>query len=81
MKEAVWRLESVKDSLYFARDEYDAASGSSAITILTPWNQFRSLNLERIRQELLLPHFFDLRNIYKRKEAENAGLHYYAVGK
>jgi UDPglucose 6-dehydrogenase len=81
MKEAVWRLESIKDSLYFARDEYDAASGSSAIAIITPWNQFRSLNLARIKEELLLPHFFDLRNIYKRKEVESAGLRYYAVGK
>jgi UDPglucose 6-dehydrogenase len=81
MKEAVWRLESIKDSLYFARDEYDAASGSSAIAIITPWNQFRSLNLAKIKEELVLPFFFDLRNIYKREEVENAGLRYYAVGK
>jgi UDPglucose 6-dehydrogenase len=81
MKEAVWRLESIKDSLYFAKDEYDAASGSSAVVIITPWNQFRSLDLQRIKNLLLVPCFFDLRNIYKREEAENAGLRYYAVGR
>jgi UDPglucose 6-dehydrogenase len=81
MKEAAWRMESIRDSLYFAKDEYDAASGSSAIAIVTPWNQFRSLNLQKIKSLLLIPCFFDLRNIYKREEAENAGLRYYAVGK
>jgi UDPglucose 6-dehydrogenase len=81
MKEAELRLASIKESVYFAQGEYDAAAGAAALVILTPWNEFRNLDLEKIKKLLALPCFFDLRNIYKRKEAENAGLRYFAVGK
>jgi UDPglucose 6-dehydrogenase len=81
MEEASWRLESIKDSVRFAAGEYDALEGAEALVILTPWNQFRNLDLDRVRKSLTLPYFFDLRNIYKREEVETAGLRYFAVGK
>jgi UDPglucose 6-dehydrogenase len=81
MKEAEWYLESIKDKVYFAGDEYDAAAGAHAVVIITPWNQFRNLDLLRIKKLLALPCFFDLRNIYKRDEVEGLGLKYFGVGK
>jgi UDPglucose 6-dehydrogenase len=81
MKEAEWRLKSIKNKVYFAANEYDAASGAHAVVIITPWNQFRNLDLPRIRKLLALPYFFDLRNIYKRDEIEELGLKYFGVGK
>jgi UDPglucose 6-dehydrogenase len=81
MKEAAWRLEPLKDAIYFAKDEYDAITGAHALALLTEWNQFRNLALEKVKQLLALPHFFDLRNIYKKEEAENAGLRYFGIGK
>ncbi|AEF81959.1 UDP-glucose dehydrogenase family protein [Leadbettera azotonutricia] len=81
MKEALWRFESIKDYVYFARDEYDAIENADALVILTPWNQFRNLDLPRIKKLLALPYFFDLRNIYKRNEIEEIGLIYFAIGK
>ncbi|HOJ98111.1 MAG TPA: UDP-glucose/GDP-mannose dehydrogenase family protein [Termitinemataceae bacterium] len=81
MKEASWRLSAIKDSLYYAHDEYEAIEGADALVILTEWNQFRNLDLERVRRLLRAPYFFDLRNIYKRQEVEAAGLTYFAVGK
>ncbi|MDR2186119.1 MAG: UDP-glucose/GDP-mannose dehydrogenase family protein [Treponema sp.] len=81
MKEAAWRLASVKDSLFFAQDEYDAVKGAHALALLTEWNQFRNLNLVRVKSLLALPCFFDLRNVYKREEVETAGLDYFGVGK
>jgi UDPglucose 6-dehydrogenase len=81
MKEAAWRLQSIKDSLFFAADEYDAMSGAHAAVILTEWNQFRNLDLPRVKNLLALPYFFDLRNIYQQEEAENAGLRYTGIGK
>lgn len=81
MKEASWRLAAIKDSLYYAHDEYEAIEGADALVILTEWNQFRNLDLERVRRLLRAPYFFDLRNIYKRHEVEAAGLTYFAVGK
>jgi UDPglucose 6-dehydrogenase len=80
MQEAVWRLGAVKDSVYFANNEYDAVAGSHALVIITEWNQFRNLDLVKIKQTLASPYFFDLRNIYKAEEASAAGLYYCGVG-
>ncbi|MDR2258853.1 MAG: UDP-glucose/GDP-mannose dehydrogenase family protein [Treponema sp.] len=80
MKEAEWRLQSIKEHLIFASDEYDAVTGADALVILTEWNQLRNLDLPRIKKLLTLPYFFDLRNIYKQEEAENAGLRYTGTG-
>jgi UDPglucose 6-dehydrogenase len=81
MKEAAWRLEPVRDALYFAENEYDAARGAHGLVILTPWNQFRSLDLAKLKTLLSQPYFFDLRNIYNRNEAESVGFRYFGVGK
>jgi UDPglucose 6-dehydrogenase len=80
MKEARWRLRPMADSLYFAEDEYDCIRGAHALVLLTEWNQFRNLDLKRVKELLALPCFFDFRNIYERKEAEAAGLRYFGVG-
>ena len=81
MKEAKWRLEEIKSSIYFANDEYDATNGSDAIILLTEWNQFRNLDLDRIKELMRQPYFFDLRNIYSREKAEAAGLKYFCTGR
>jgi UDPglucose 6-dehydrogenase len=80
MGEAAWRLESIASALYFARDEYDALAGAHALVLLTEWNQFRNLDLERVKEALALPCFFDLRNVYTREEIEGAGFRYFGVG-
>jgi UDPglucose 6-dehydrogenase len=81
MREARWRLPDIGDSLYFAKDEYDAAEGAQGLAIITPWNQFRNMDLGRIKSLLTLPCFFDLRNIYRREDVEKAGLRYFGVGR
>jgi UDPglucose 6-dehydrogenase len=80
MQEAASRLNAIKDSIYFANDEYDVLEGSHALVIVTEWNQFRNLDLERVQKTLKSPYLFDLRNIYKREEATAAGLRYFGVG-
>lgn len=81
MKEASWRLESLKDSLVFASDEYDALAGADALVLMTEWNQLRNLDLDRVKSSLRSPLFFDLRNVYKRSDVESKGFKYFAVGK
>ena len=81
MDEASWRLEGLKSALYFADDEYDAIKGSNALIIITEWNQFRNLNLVKVKELLKEPYFFDLRNIYSREKAESAGLKYFCTGR
>jgi UDPglucose 6-dehydrogenase len=80
LKEAEWRLASIKDRLVLARDEYDAILGADALVILTEWNQFRTLDLGRVKKLLNGTGFFDLRNIYVRHEVEAAGFRYFGVG-
>lgn len=81
MKEAAWRLDSLKDSLVFAKDEYDALAGADALVLVTEWNQFRNLDLERAAGLMKGRHFFDLRNVYKRAEVEAKGFVYFGVGR
>ena len=80
MKEAEWRLSSIKDSVYFASDEYDAMQGAAALIIATEWNQFRNMNLQKVKESLTSPYFFDLRNIYKSDHVLSLGLKYYGIG-
>jgi UDPglucose 6-dehydrogenase len=81
MKEALWYLESIKEKVFFASGEYYAMEGADGLAILTPWNQFRNLDLKKTKELLAHPYFFDFRNIYNRAEVESAGLRYFALGK
>lgn len=80
MDEAKWRLANLKDRITYCQNEYEAIEGCDALVILTEWNQFRSLNLPRVKELLNEPYFFDLRNIYKREMMEKAGFYYFGVG-
>jgi UDPglucose 6-dehydrogenase len=85
-REASWRFTAIENAVFYAEDEYQAVEGAHALVILTPWNQYRNLDLLRIKNLLSAsaesaPGFFDLRNIYKRKEVEAAGFVYFAVGR
>jgi UDPglucose 6-dehydrogenase len=80
MQEAVWRLKPIEESITFAVNEYNAIEGCHALVLATEWNQFRNLDLAKIKKLLLNPLFFDLRNIYKREEVAAAGFSYFGVG-
>jgi len=80
MEEAAWRLEHIKEHTAFTADEYEAMDGADAVLILTEWNQFRNLDLNRVKQLLKTPYFFDLRNIYNRPMIEELGFIYTGVG-
>ena len=54
--------------------------GSDALIIITEWNQFRSLDLNRVKELLRQPYFCDLRNIYKKKDMESRGFKYFGMG-
>lgn len=62
-------------------DAYDAADGADALVLTTEWNQFRNLDLERIRTALRHPIFIDLRNVYEPDRMATLGFHYISVGR
>lgn len=65
----------------YCEDEYDASEDADAMLLLTEWNQFRSLDLDRIRSRMAGDHFFDFRNIYSRETMEEKGFRYFSVGR
>lgn len=79
-EEAKWRLAEVNHGVEYCANEYDAIKGADALVIVTEWNQFRSLDLNRVKATLSQPVIFDLRNIYKRARMEELGFTYYGVG-
>jgi UDPglucose 6-dehydrogenase len=65
----------------FAEDLYEAARGADALAIVTEWNEFRGLDLKRLRRLMRKPVLCDLRNIYRPEEVRAAGLAYVGVGR
>ena len=65
----------------YCKDPYEAAKGAHALVIMTEWNQFRNLELERLRKLLKEPYFFDFRNIYEPKRLRDNGFKYFCVGR
>ena len=62
-------------------DAYDALSGADALVIVTEWNEFRALDLARVKALMRRPIFVDLRNIYSPVEVAEAGFTYRSVGR
>lgn len=79
--EGIAQARAVLDDVEFSRDPYEAAHGASALVIVTEWDEFRALDLQRIARIMADPILVDLRNIYGPEEAEAAGLVYHGVGK
>jgi UDPglucose 6-dehydrogenase len=67
--------------LTLARDEYDVAEGSDVLVLATEWNQFRQLDLARLRGLLRNPVLVDMRNVYDPKEMRRLGFQYTGVGR
>ena len=63
------------------KDAYEACSGADALVIVTEWNQFRMLDLERVKSLLQEPILIDLRNIYQPDAMKAAGFLYLSVGR
>ena len=60
---------------------YAACEGADAVVLLTEWNQYRALDLERLKLLLNRPLFIDLRNVYEPEQMSKAGFRYFGVGR
>lgn len=63
------------------RDAYEALDGSDGVVILTEWNEFRALDMARMKSLLKTPLMIDLRNIYRPNQMAQAGFTYVSVGR
>jgi UDPglucose 6-dehydrogenase len=62
-------------------DPYHGAAGADALVLLTEWNQYRSLDLDRLAKTMRGAAFVDLRNVYPPDEVEAAGFRYTGIGR
>jgi len=69
------------DGVVFCNGAYDAMDGADALVILTEWNEFRALDLKRVKALLRTPTVIDLRNIYKPADMAEAGFYYFSIGR
>ena len=77
-------MEQAKPQLpavHFCNSAYSAAEGADAIVIATEWEQFRALDLARLKSVMAQPVIVDLRNIYRADEMKRAGFRYAAIGR
>jgi UDPglucose 6-dehydrogenase len=65
----------------YCEDEYEAARGSDALVVVTEWNQFRRLDMDRLKQLMREPNIIDLRNLYEPEAIRTAGFNYLAMGR
>jgi UDPglucose 6-dehydrogenase len=68
-------------NIIWCKNAYDAMQGADAAAILTEWNEFRALDLDKTKALLKSPILIDLRNIYKPEEMRVAGFAYTSIGR
>jgi UDPglucose 6-dehydrogenase len=75
------QAKAVLSGVTYATDAYDAAAGADALVLVTEWNEFRALQLDRIEESMKEPVLIDMRNIYKLPEMEQTGFRYVSIGR
>jgi len=75
------QAEKVFDDVEFATDALAAAQDADALVIVTEWDEFRALDLDKLVEAMRGKVLVDLRNVYDRDEAAEAGLVYFGVGR
>jgi UDPglucose 6-dehydrogenase len=78
---AMENARALLPEIHYAQDAYDCAEGADFLLLLTEWNEFRALDLERLASLLRSKTMVDLRNVYEPKEMKAAGWNYTAVGR
>ncbi len=68
-------------SVTYAASPYEAADGADAVVLVTEWNEFKYLNLERLRGALRRRVIFDGRNIWEPERMRRLGFEYYSIGR
>jgi UDPglucose 6-dehydrogenase len=65
----------------YSDSPYEAATGADGLVLVTEWNEFKFLNLERVRGLLRRPVIFDGRNIWEPERMRRLGFEYYSIGR
>jgi UDPglucose 6-dehydrogenase len=78
---AIEEARKILPDVSYAEDEYATVEGADVLVFMTEWNQFRALDMERIRGLMRTPKIADLRNIYEPSAMRELGFDYVGVGR
>jgi UDPglucose 6-dehydrogenase len=79
--EAEETAKTVLKDITYTQDPYESAKGADALVIVTEWNEFRNLDLNKVKESMNQPNIVDGRNIYEPDEMEQLGFNYIGVGR
>lgn len=81
MSEAKKIFDKSFKNIFWFKDSYGAMEKCNALVILTEWNEFRALDLQKVKKLLNYPIIIDFRNIYNPQELFKLGFKYYSIGR
>lgn len=78
---AMDNMKQIFSEITYSKNPYEAAEGADAVVLLTEWNEFKQIDLKKIRNSLRYPLIVDGRNVYNPQDMEALGFHYVSVGR
>ncbi len=79
--ESMDEAKELMDDITFTNNAWEALDGADAMVLITEWDQFRALDLERLKSTLTSPIVVDLRNVYSPAEMKARGFEYTSIGR
>jgi UDPglucose 6-dehydrogenase len=79
--EGMAEAKKLLPDLTYCKDAYDCMTGADALVLITEWNEFRALDLTRVKSLLRQPVLVDMRNVYNPAEMTEAGFRYTSIGR
>ncbi len=79
--EAMGKAKEIFNDVEFCNDPYEAAKDADVLLILTEWNEFKELDMKKIKSLLKNPLIIDGRNIYNPGELKKEGFSYISIGR
>ena len=78
---AMTKARSILPEIKYCQNPYEVARGADAIMLVTEWEEFRDLDLQKLRELMRQPVFLDCRNVFEPEEMEKLGFIYAGVGR
>ena len=78
---AMGQAKSLLPEVHYQRDAYSTAENADLLALVTEWNQFRNLDLAKVKKSMHRPVLVDLRNVYDPERVKSLGFQYYGVGR
>ncbi len=80
--EAIKHIKNIfQDKIAYGQDAYKTIENKDGLVVVTEWNEFKQINLEKVKKLLKKPIIFDGRNIYQPEQMKKLGFKYYSVGR